>query len=67
LTEKTTTTGKSAKSSSAAELDPKPAPPPDALALKLASSLRGDQAEREGLRDRRAKARAGQELIERWL
>jgi hypothetical protein len=37
MTEKTTTTGKSAKSSSAAELDPKPAPPPDALALKLAS------------------------------
>ena len=38
LTEKTTTTGKSAKSSSAA--DPKPAPPPDAIALKLASDPR---------------------------
>jgi hypothetical protein len=37
MTEKTTT-GKSAKSSSAA--DPKPAPPPDAIALKLASDPR---------------------------
>ena len=41
MTETTkTTTGKSAKPSSAAELDLKPALPPDALPLKLASDPR---------------------------
>jgi hypothetical protein len=49
MTETTkTTTGKSAKPSSAAELDPKPAPPPDALALKLASDPRFVVTKRSG-------------------
>ena len=49
MTETTkTSTGKSAKPSSAAELDPKPALPPDALALKLASDPRFVVIKRSG-------------------